>query len=129
MTRDRAAIMSLLADYADPDGRIALPILSEHVSVGVARRTPEEITCVEAFVDDHGTVWTPPTAWAYFAVCRARDNRRKELTDLIAEATALCERLDAFGNEIVDDDVGTEFFGHVGPSHSRLKALLEELSQ
>lgn len=27
----------------------------------------------ETFVDDSGTTWNPPTAWAYHAVCRARD--------------------------------------------------------
>lgn len=31
----------------------------------------DTITSVQAFVDDQGTTWLPPTAWAYYAACKA----------------------------------------------------------
>lgn len=59
--------------------RIACPIIDQDGNrVGIAHRLPEELCYVEAYVDDHGTVWTPPTAYAYAMVCKARDNDRAE---------------------------------------------------
>jgi hypothetical protein len=35
----------------------------------------------EVFVDKHGTHWQRPSAWAYFAACRALAERTQELRD------------------------------------------------
>jgi len=34
----------------------------------------------ETYTDESGTVWTRPTAWAYYAVCRARDAKARAHT-------------------------------------------------
>lgn len=62
--------------------RIPCPIVDQHGNcVGVHHALPEELLYVEAFVDDAGTVWTPPTAYAYAMVCKARDDDRAESGD------------------------------------------------
>ena len=33
----------------------------------------------ETWTDEHGTVWSPPTAFAYAKVCAARDRKEAEL--------------------------------------------------
>jgi hypothetical protein len=40
-------------------------------SVGVAYASVQDLLRVEAFTDEDGNTWLPPTAWAYFAACRA----------------------------------------------------------
>lgn len=56
------------------EGRVLLPILDQDGKlVGHANKRLGEFELVEAFVDDNGTAWLPPTAWAYYAVCTARD--------------------------------------------------------
>lgn len=86
-----------LRDVADPDGRIPLPIMNQEGSrAGVARRTPEEISRVEAFRDERGTVWMPSTAWAYFSACRARDTAADALASARAEIAGLRAALEDF---------------------------------
>jgi hypothetical protein len=51
----------LVRDIVDQSGRI----------VGEARTPLKDMLTVQAFVDEKGTVWAAPTAWAYFAACRA----------------------------------------------------------
>jgi len=52
----------------------SVPIIDQHrEEIGIAHRKPADLERVDAFMDDNGTAWTPPTAWAYFAACQARD--------------------------------------------------------
>lgn len=95
-------IVERLQEFADPDGRIPFPIVDQDgKQIGVARRTPEEMTTSEAFVDEVGTAWTQPTAWAYFAVCRTREAQeatiarlREALVMFVAEASRARGRLE-----------------------------------
>ena len=43
----------------------------------------------ETYTDDHGTVWTRPTAWAYFAACRALREKEAALTAMTKERDAM----------------------------------------
>lgn len=53
---------------------VGLPIVDQdNKVVGWSRVDAESLFRVEAHVDDNGTTWTPPTAWAYMQVCKARD--------------------------------------------------------
>jgi hypothetical protein len=36
----------------------------------------------ETYIDDNGIVWGRPTAWAYYAVCKARDKWQKKAEGL-----------------------------------------------
>lgn len=36
----------------------------------------------EVWVDEHGTAWTRPTAWAYAMVCKARDTHEQQVARL-----------------------------------------------
>ena len=36
----------------------------------------------ETFIDEHQTVWCPPTAWAYAQVCRVKNEQRDEIERL-----------------------------------------------
>ena len=45
---------------------------------------------------------------------------------LAQEAAFLCSRLREFENELLDDEVARQFFGHVSPPLARLEALLAE---
>jgi hypothetical protein len=95
-----------LREAADPDGRIPLPIMNQEGSrAGVARRTPEEILRVEAFRDERGTVWMPPTAWAYFSACRARDIA----ADALASARAALKPFADCCEQINDDESDEEW--------------------
>ena len=87
-------IVERLREFADPDGRIAFPIVDQDgKQFGVARRTPEEMTRSEAYVDDRGTAWMPPTAWAYMAVCAARDAKQATIEHLERTNRELSEAL------------------------------------
>lgn len=59
---------------------VVIPIVDQDGNrVGVSHKTPEELCRVDAYRDENGTVWTPPTAWAYYQVCRARDRLREQI--------------------------------------------------
>lgn len=49
-----------------------------------ARLRAENERLSETYTDEEGTVWSPPTAWAYFAACRALHAK----TVALAEAEA-----------------------------------------
>lgn len=84
-----------LARFADPDGRIPMPLIDQRGKrIGVARRTPAELMRVDAFVDERGTAWMPPTAWAYFAVCKARDEAADTISQLHQQAEAMATALE-----------------------------------
>lgn len=54
----------------------------------------------ETHVDENGTAWTRPTAWAYMQVCKARDkhaDRVKTLEDAL-QAYMFCEQTDGGKN-------------------------------
>jgi hypothetical protein len=92
--RKAGELVERLREYADPDGRIPFQIVDQDGKrIGVARRTPDELLRSEAFVDDRGTAWMPPTAWAYFAACRARDAQAARIAALNAECN---QRVEAY---------------------------------
>jgi len=94
-------------------------IVNQHgASVGVAYDTVKDLLKVEAFTEDDGTAWAPPTAWAYFAACRALHG------ELGREAAFLCDRLDELEREIDESEAARCFHGHVAPSVARLRGLL-----
>jgi len=69
---------------ADPE--IVRHIADQHGNhVGTANTSVRELLTVEAFVDESGTAWTPPTAHAYYAVCRALKAKDARICELIAE--------------------------------------------
>lgn len=50
----------------------------------------------DTYVDRHGTTWTRPTAWAYFAACRALNHHN----ELIREAAACIDTFKSFADRI-----------------------------
>jgi hypothetical protein len=65
--------MSIAAKLTPQQRRVVVPIVDQDGNrCGVSHKLPEELCYVEAFVDENGTVWTPPTAYAYAMVCKAR---------------------------------------------------------
>src|SRR5688572_6635846 len=60
--------------------RIVCPIIDQDGErVGVHHALPEELLYVNGYVDENGTVWTPPTAYAYAMVCKSRDRLGESL--------------------------------------------------
>lgn len=91
---DKHTLVERIADYAGEDGRIPIPIIDQHKNVvGTAYVSPEDMAHDEAFVDDDGEIWVPPTAWAYFAACRARNEKATRITALEAEKAELVAHL------------------------------------
>lgn len=59
---------------------ITAPILDQNGKhVGTAQKSIADMFKVEAFVDDEGTNWTPPTSWAYYAACKALNAHKATL--------------------------------------------------
>jgi hypothetical protein len=54
---------------------------------------------------------------------------REALERVIDEAQFLCDRLDNLDWSISFDEFGNDYYGHVDPSHSRLKGYLAALAQ
>lgn len=50
-----------------------------------ARLRAENDRLSETYTDEDGTVWSPPTAWAYFAACRALNAKTAALAEARAE--------------------------------------------
>ncbi len=69
-------------DFArDIEQETAAPLL--------ARIAELEARLNETHTDENGTVWTVPTAWAYFAACRAlEEHKSKEVAELYHEGYA-----------------------------------------
>lgn len=44
---------------------------------------------------------------------------------IAADTCFLLDRLDEFERDLLDDDVGTQFHGHVAPAMARLRARIE----
>ncbi|CAB4131744.1 hypothetical protein UFOVP131_15 [uncultured Caudovirales phage] len=66
--------------------------------VGVSRL---EIDKVDCFTDSNGTCWTPPTAWAYMAACRALHMTQDRLTsETVSHAKRVSELLAANNAEV-----------------------------
>lgn len=66
-----------------------VPIVDQDgATVGTANVEIADLFKVEAFKDDEGTVWTPPTAWAYRAACNAIHQRESREIDAIVRAGA-----------------------------------------
>lgn len=74
-----------------------------------ARLVEEVARLSETFVDERGVTWCPPTAWAYMAVCGARD--KWEARALAAEAHA--ERMERGAAEQENVNFDLEAVGHV----------------
>lgn len=60
-----------------------------------------EIDKVDCFTDSNGTCWTPPTAWAYMAACRALHMTQDRLTsETVSHAKRVSELLAANNAEV-----------------------------
>lgn len=70
------------------------PIASEFARLTAERDEARAklATATETYTDDFGYVWSPPTAWAYFAACRALSAARAK--DEAAEAALTTLRAD-----------------------------------
>jgi hypothetical protein len=82
--------------YRDVKPRM-VPLIDQYSKqVGSSRIV---IDRVDAYIDELGTVWVPPTAWAYMAACKAlrdahseRDKAYTRATELLRANTAEVER-------------------------------------
>lgn len=85
-----AEIERLRAELSRATGRQRVSIIDQDgKEIGHAHRSMRELTTEEAFVDERGTAWMPPTAWAYFAACRARDKHRDSRLKPLVETEGL----------------------------------------
>lgn len=88
-------------------GEISVEIVSE---IAVALRadkaalTAQLQAANETWIDDYGTVWTPPTAEAYARVCKARDKWQRQAELAQAEAAVLLERVSTLYKAIEHGD-------------------------
>lgn len=74
----------------DWTGYVGLPLIDQNGKcVGMQRTSLASHFQVEVHVDDNGTTWTPPTAWAYFAACRALEAEKQKVEALTASASRL----------------------------------------
>jgi HAMP domain-containing protein len=74
ITRLNAEVERLTRELSKATGRQRVSIVDQDGNeVGHTHRSMAELLREDAWRDDNGTIWNPPTAWAYFAVCRARD--------------------------------------------------------
>lgn len=58
---------------------------AEAAEAETARLRAENERLSETYTDEDGTVWSPPTAWAYFAACRALHAKTAALAEAKAE--------------------------------------------
>lgn len=71
---------------ADPE--VSRPIVDQNGSkIGDARIRVADMINVEAYVDEAGTAWTPPTAWAYYSLCQAVMKKDARILELLAQGT------------------------------------------
>ena len=71
---------ALKARVVELSGRQATPLIDQHgIEVGHACESYADLHRREVYVDESGTVWTPPTAWAYYQSCRERDALKAEV--------------------------------------------------
>jgi hypothetical protein len=67
-----AEIERLRIELARATGRQRIALIDQDgKEVGYGFSAYRDLLREDVFVDDAGTVWTRPTAWAYFAACRA----------------------------------------------------------
>lgn len=63
----------------------------------------------ETFTDEDGFVWSPPTAWAYAAACKALNAKTAELATLRASAERMEAALKAAETRFSDIAAGNAF--------------------
>lgn len=63
----------------------------------------------EQFVDDKGTVWMQPTAWAYHAVCKALEAAKQRVNDLVDCNNRYLERARKAESQIASE-ITAKFF-------------------
>lgn len=73
--------------------------------VGTARTPLKELVHLESHTDANGTTWTPPTAYAYFAVCKALEKKDARICELLAQGTE-ARRAETETGSVHDGSVG-----------------------
>lgn len=69
---------------------IEIPIIDQNLNeVGQQWVEPSDLFKVEGYVDESGTVWTPPTAMAYFVLAKDYERLRQRTRRLEAEIEEL----------------------------------------
>lgn len=87
-----AEITALQAKMEKLEGQQRVSIVDQDGNeVGERFASIRELATEEAFKDEAGTVWTVPTAWAYFAACRALNAAKAK----VEEARGVIEGLNA----------------------------------
>lgn len=71
--------------------------LQQQLVAANQRAEQAEAKLNETYTDEHGTVWTVPTAWAYAAVCKANDRKRDALREIKKECVENLDGRPAFG--------------------------------
>jgi uncharacterized Zn finger protein (UPF0148 family) len=84
ITRLNAEVEELRKELSRATGRQRVSIVDQDGNeVGYTHRPMAELRREDAWRDDNGTIWNPPTAWAYFAVCRARDAKQALIEEMV----------------------------------------------
>lgn len=72
----------------EPQAYVGRPIVDQDgVVSGFERTSLERLLKVEAYRDEDGTIWTPPTAFAYAQLCRAHRLSQIEAEKLLCPRT------------------------------------------
>jgi uncharacterized protein YhaN len=80
----RARISELEAECESAEGGVI------RLAQQVADLVTERNKLMETWIDpDTETVWSPPTAWAYAAACKALEAKKQRITELEAELERL----------------------------------------
>lgn len=68
-----------------PEAYVGRPIVDQNGTYcGVQRSALSSLLVIEGYRDEEGTIWTPPTAYAYAMICKAHHLRRDELEALLS---------------------------------------------
>lgn len=79
-----------MAEEVTREPYVDRPMIDQNGQVVGTSRTPlRDLLAVEVHVDEVGTCWTPPTAWAYAQACRVCDEKYPALTTAHAQAAEL----------------------------------------
>ncbi len=77
VTSRRIAINELIHSQ-----RETITLLRNTVTAAQEKTKKAQAELHETWIDERGTVWTRPTAWAYAQVCRVKDEQKETITRL-----------------------------------------------
>ncbi len=85
--------------------QVMIPLIDQHgARVGHEKIAFNDLHRHEVFVDENGTAWIRPTAWAYHQVCKARDAKQAAIAELIEALTPFAQCADQISEAESDEE-------------------------